>query len=400
MGIRSLVLANLVPREEIDLEISEKLDAIVEWPKKLAQSRAKSDRVRLITMPHLCQANCFPRTRYQGSKRRLAGGIVRQVAELEFTTVLDAFGGTGAVAYAFKRAGKAVTYNDYLAFNHQIGLALIENDTVRLDDDVVDAVVASQLGVQYPDFIEKTFAGIYFTPAENRWLDVAVTNIRNLDGPYQRALAWFALFQAAMAKRPYNLFHRSNLYMRTADVPRGFGNKASWDRGFPEHFRRFVAEANAAVFESTHPCRAFCQDVLALEPGYDLVYIDPPYINRAGVGVHYRAFYHFLEGMFRYDQWPTLVDRRSKHRRLLPQTCPWTDAKNCHAMFRRLFHHFRDSILVVSYRSDGIPSIDGLIGLLREVKPAVEAVTADRCQYVLSTSRETKQVLLVGMDHA
>ena len=67
----------------------------------------------------------FPTTRYQGSKRKLADSILCALRDLEFTTVLDAFGGTGAVAHAFKRAGKVVTYNDLLAFNHQIGLALI-----------------------------------------------------------------------------------------------------------------------------------------------------------------------------------------------------------------------------------------------------------------------------------
>ena len=69
----------------------------------------------------------FPPTRYQGSKRKLATDIVQAVSDLSFSTVLDLFGGTGSVAYAFKQAGKQVTYNDILAFNHQIGLALIEN---------------------------------------------------------------------------------------------------------------------------------------------------------------------------------------------------------------------------------------------------------------------------------
>ncbi len=41
----------------------------------------------------------FPGTRYQGSKRKLAGAILDQLRSLRFTTVLDAFGGTAAVAY-------------------------------------------------------------------------------------------------------------------------------------------------------------------------------------------------------------------------------------------------------------------------------------------------------------
>ncbi len=342
----------------------------------------------------------FPRTRYQGSKRKLAGAILAELRNLEFTTVLDAFGGSGAVSYAFKRAGKQVTYNDILAFNHQIGLALIENDTVRLDDDQVNAIGIRHTGVEYGDFIERTFEGIYFTDEENRWLDVAVGNIRRLTCPYERAIAWFALFQSALVKRPYNLFHRCNLYMRTADVQRSFGNKASWDRSFAEHFRVFAAEANAAVVDSGGKCRAICRDALEVEPDYDLVYVDTPYINRSGVGVDYREFYHFLEGIVRYDEWPEMIDVDSKHRRLARRSDPWSDADSCHDTFRRLFERFRDSILVVSYRSDGVPTVDQLAGMLRDVKRQVRVIDGPSYQYALSTNRRSREVLLIGTDSA
>ena len=338
----------------------------------------------------------FPRTRYQGSKRKLASTIVAQLRDFDFTTVLDAFGGTGAVAHAFKCLSKAVTYNDILRFNHQIGLALIENDLVRLDDDEIASVGHRRPDVTYDNLIERTFEGIYFTAEENRWLDVAVQNINQLACPYKQALAWFALFQAAMVKRPYNLFHRSNLYMRTADVRRSFGNKASWDRSFAEHFAAFAAEANRAVVDSQGRCRAICRDVLDVEPGYDLVYIDTPYINHRGVGVDYREFYHFLEGMVRYDEWSTMIDHNSKHRRLIPREDPWSNLKTCHKLFRRLFERFADSILVVSYRSDGIPSTEELSDMLRKVKPRVHLITGDRYQYALSTRRHSREVLLIG----
>jgi adenine-specific DNA methylase len=340
----------------------------------------------------------FPRTRYQGSKRKLADAIVGQLAELDYTTVLDAFGGTAAVAHAFKRAGKAVTYNDLLAFNHQIGLALIENDTVRLDKRRADTVGVRRSGRRYGDFIARTFPGIYFTDDENRWLDTALGNIRALEDQYQRALAWFALFQAAMVKRPYNLFHRANLYMRTADVARSFGNKTTWDRSFADHFRVFAAEANEAVVDSHGRCRAICRDALDIDGAFDLVYVDTPYINHKGVGVDYRDFYHFLEGMVRYDEWPTMIDHRAKHRRLMPQPDPWSDPRSCHGMFRRLFDRYRAGILVVSYRSNGVPTIEELAAMLREFKCHVRIIDGRRYQYALSTERTTREVLLVGSD--
>ena len=340
----------------------------------------------------------FPRTRYQGSKRKLTGAILPRLADLEFMTVLDAFGGTGAVAHAFKGAGKAVTYNDLLEFNYQIGRALIENDSVRLDREETESVGRRRPGVPYGDFIERTFEGIYFTPEENRWLDTAVANINRLECPFKRALAWFGVFQAAMAKRPYNLFHRNNLYMRTAEVKRSFGNKVTWERSFSEHFGVFVDEANQAIINSGGRCRARCGDVLEIESRFDLVYVDTPYINHAGVGVDYRDFYHFLEGMVRHGDWPGMIDHGSKHLRLKRQKNPWVDPASCPEMFRRLFERFHESILVVSYRSDGIPTIDDLAAMLRGVKRQVRVFDGDRYQYALSTKRATREVLLVGTD--
>src|SRR5215813_9781252 len=86
----------------------------------------------------------FPSTRYQGSKAKLAEWIWAQVKDYDFKSFLDAFGGTGAVAYRFKQAGKQVTYNDLLAFNHQFGVALIENSEALLSADEIDWVLQRQ----------------------------------------------------------------------------------------------------------------------------------------------------------------------------------------------------------------------------------------------------------------
>jgi adenine-specific DNA-methyltransferase len=341
--------------------------------------------------------SAFPATRYQGSKRKLMGTILRRLDNLEYETVLDAFGGTGAMSYAFKCAGKRVTYNDLLAFNEQIGLALIANDDVPLTEDEAATVCTRHSAVNYDDFIERTFPGIYFTNEENRWLDTAVRNIRLLADSRKRAIAWFALFQSAMAKRPYNLFHRRNLYMRLAEVERGFGNKASWDRPFPEHFAQFAAEANAALVDGGGACRVLRRDVQEIKPEYDLVYFDPPYLNAHGVGVDYRDFYHFLEGLVQYERWPDLIDRESKHLRLTPVDNPWSDPMRSPDMFRRVFSQFRNAVLVVSYRSDGTPGIDELQSALREVKTVVRVEELETYQYALSKQRQTREVLIIGL---
>ncbi|MBI4185995.1 MAG: DNA adenine methylase [Chloroflexi bacterium] len=227
----------------------------------------------------------FPSTRFQGSKAKLVDWIWDSVKDLDFDTALDAFGGTGAVAHLFKRKGKAVTYNDSLRFNYLIGLGLIENDDHLLTDEKVDWLLDRHPRINYPNIIQAVFQDIYYTHDENAWLDQTVTNIRHLADPYDQALAYFALFQSCIIKRPFNLFHRKNLYIRFNDVKRSFGNKASWDRPFEQWFRHFATEANQAVFDNGRVNKALNLDPLDIPGTFDLVYIDTPYVSSKGVGV-------------------------------------------------------------------------------------------------------------------
>ena len=209
-------------------------------------------------------------------------------------------------------------------------------------------------------------------------------------------MAYYALFQAALAKRPYNLFHRRNLYMRQADVSRTFGNKTTWDRPFEDHFRRFAAEANRAVHGTGRPCRAINSDALCVEGTDDLVYIDTPYVNRHGVAVRYRDFYHFLEGLVQYHRWATMIDSESRHRRLRLRPDPWASPSRLAELFDQLFARFAESVLAVSYRSDGIPTIEELSGWLKRYKGRVRVIPYRRYQYALSTNRKSKEMLLIA----
>lgn len=338
----------------------------------------------------------FPSTRYQGSKAKLTQWIWEQIAGLDFTTCLDAFGGTGAVAYRLKLAGKVVTYNDLLRFNYFIGLALIENSRVHLTPSETDWLLQRHTESTYPSFVQDNFPDIYFTNGENLWVDQTITNIRQLDDPYKFALAFFALCQSCIVKRPYNLFHRKNLYVRFAEVDRSFGNKTTWDRPFDEWFRVFVDEANRAVFDNSHENRALNMNAVDVPGEYDLVYMDPPYISRRGAAVDYWSFYHFLEGLTMYDEWDQHIDRRSKHRRLKPRPSDWVDKNRIHAAFDRLFRRYRDSIVVVSYRSDGIPSESDLVLLLKQYKRNVRVEHFGQYKYVLSTNSGSEEMLLIG----
>ncbi|MBR5893746.1 MAG: DNA adenine methylase [Bacteroidaceae bacterium] len=337
----------------------------------------------------------FPTTRYQGSKQKFADWIWDCVKNIPFHSALDAFGGTGSVSFRLKKEGKQVTYNDILPFNHIIGKALIENTGTCLDSSEVDTLLKKDANIEYPNFIEHTFKDIYFTDEENHWLDVVSANIRRMNDPYKQAVAYFALFQSCIIKRPYNLFHRKNLYVRLQDVKRSFGNKKTWDTPFEVHFRKFVDEANNAVFDNGETCRSINQNAFNVEAAYDFVYIDTPYLNNNGIGVDYADFYHFLNGLVDYDNWATRIDYKSKHLRLLRQPNVWNEANSIHQAFELLFTKFQNSTMAISYRSNGIPTIEELVRILESLGKNVKIHQSSDIKYVLST-KQSNEILIVA----
>ena len=322
--------------------------------------------------------NTIPTTRYQGSKRKILPWLFECIKSYEFNTVLDAFGGSGMVSYLFKRMGKRVTYNDLFLFNQLIGESIVENNRTLLTNNDVGFVLTSNGNGS--TFITDNFHGIYYLDDENQWLDRVIGNIIALDKFYKgrnlrhkKAIAYNALFQSSLAKRPYNLFHRRNLEMRTRIVERSFGNKTTWDKPFAEHFRGFVKEINGAVFYSPKACRAICQDVFDIKTGhYDLVYLDPPYLKNRGEGNEssdYLRCYHFLEGIARYDEWARIIERETLNRRIAATFAPnYFKASEALEVFERLIKKFRGSIIVLSYRYGGTPTIDELSEIMLRYK--------------------------------
>lgn len=320
-----------------------------------------------------------PSTRYQGSKRRILPWIYENLKHLKFETVLDGFGGTASVSYLFKLMGKKVTFNDILLSNYQTGIALIENDGVKLDDEDVDYLLHKN-GFEYSDFIQKTFRNIYYLDNENKWLDTVVHNIHMLSEKYEgdllrkkRALAFHILSQACLVKRPYNLFHRKNLSMRMANVHRSFGNKKTWDTLFDKLFLRFYNELSNKIFSNGHHNIAAREDILRIKKkNYDLVYLDPPYTKSKNyMPVDYYGLYHFLEGIVDYYNWKERIDQTKKNKSLIKNR-EFRDKNSIEANFDKIFNKFRDSIIVLSYASPGYPSVDSVKDLLYQYKNKVK----------------------------
>jgi adenine-specific DNA methylase len=353
----------------------------------------------------------FPTTRYQGSKRKLLPWLYKHISPLKFKSVLDVFGGTGCVSYLFKKMGKKVTYNDYLRFNYYIGKSLIENNNIVLTEQDINFFLTKHKKVKYTTFVQNTFKNIYYTDAENEWIDRFLCNWDNFPNiypekirQYKKALAFSAFCQSALKKRPFNLFHRANLYLRLKDVKRSFGNKTSWEGSFDTYFRHFCNELNTHIFSNGENHQALNLNVskLSNRKEFDLIYVDPPYIRKeaGGSDVDYLKFYHFLEGACEKESWDNRINYSSKNLCLVDaKPNEWVSPKLNISAFERLFDVFRKATIVVSYKEPGIPSKAKLAKLLNKFKRKVISVPGKKYDYALNKNNGFhKEYLLIGAD--
>ena len=96
---------------------------------------------------------------------------------------------------------------------------------------------------------------------------------------------------------------------------------------------------------------------------------------------------------------PETVDHRTKHRRLKRQPSEWTDKRRVYSAFDEVFQRYQGSIIVVSYRSDSIPSESELVSLLGKYKRCVRVEHYGQYKYVLSTNAQSKEILVIGTEN-
>lgn len=314
----------------------------------------------------------FPTTRYRGSKRKILPWVWNKIKELPFNTALDLFGGTSVVSILLKRMGKQVTYNDYSYFNYLAGIAFIENKEVKLNNDDVQFILNTKN--KSANFISENFKNMYFRDRENIWLDKTISNIFALENKYsgvdlqqKQSLAIWAVGQSCLIKRPFNLFHRKNLNIRTRRVAREFGNKKTWETPFDVAFQRFVDEANQVVFDngkvnSSTKINAF--DYKGTQ--YDLVYLDPPYFFKNQSDANYLKLYHFLDGVAQYQKWDKLIDYDSTIRSLTTSANVWPEKspEKLLGIFADLISRFNKSIIVISHKAGSLVSVDKIKRIL------------------------------------
>jgi DNA adenine methylase/adenine-specific DNA-methyltransferase len=101
--------------------------------------------------------------------------------------------------------------------------------------------------------------------------------------------------------------------------------------------------------------------------------MDPPYVPRADDNCYVKR-YHFLEGLSCYWQGLTILED-SKVKKIEKPFTPFSYRRTALEGFDRLFRKFADSILVLSYSSNGYPDLPELLRLMRRYKRSVDVFT-------------------------
>jgi DNA adenine methylase/adenine-specific DNA-methyltransferase len=296
-----------------------------------------------------------------GSKHRLLPWVHQHLAALDFETAADPFTGSGCVSYLMKCMGRQVLASDQLNFPVTIALATVENSTERLDVTALRMLLERRRGC--PDFITRMFDGVFFSHEDRQVLDRVCHNIARLPHPHQQALARAALIRSCVKKQPRGVF--------TVAGQRYDDGRRDLRLSIEEHLREQIECFNEAVFDSGRSCSAEVGDVFTLpERRCDLVYLDPPYVPRADDNCYIKR-YHFLEGLSCYWQGMSVMESSKVHK-LPKRFTPFSYRRTAVDAFDRLFRRFRDSIVVLSYSSNGYPDLAVLEELLRRYKRHVE----------------------------
>lgn len=309
------------------------------------------------------QSHLYPSTRYMGSKNKLLNEIWTVIAKFDFEVAVDLFSGSGVVGYMMKSHGKTVFTNDYMMMASTFATAMIENNEVVLSQSETEALLKSNDAVD--NFVEVTFRGLYFSDDDNRLIDIVRSNIKKIENTYKRAIAMSALIRACLKKRPRGIF--------TYVGHRYDDGRKDLAMTFRAQFLDAVTAVNAAVFDNGKKNKAFYGDAMTFqkcEPG--LVYIDPPYYSPLSDNEYVRR-YHFVEGLAR-DWQGVEIQEHTLTKKFKSYPTLFSSRTGAIFAFDKLFNNFRDSILVVSYSSNSLPTLQEMISIISRYKKHVNVI--------------------------
>ncbi len=310
----------------------------------------------------------FPEPQYLGAKYGHLSWISRFIPK-NINITLDAFAGSQSVGFLFKQLGCKTITNDFLNFNNQIGKALIENKSEKLDTKDLD--ILFQKSPQKEDFtlMEKVFTDVFFEREEAVFIDNFRANIPLLDNSYKQALAFAVINRSLTRKITMGHFGHTQALVYASDPERIKRNR-SLIRPIKDLFLELLPKYNEAIFDNGKNNQSYNENIIDLLPklqNIDLVYFDPPYCNSHA---DYQGFYHLLETYTEYWKDKEFVNGIKRYE---PQRYSGFDKKSeVITSFEKLFELSNDiPHWLISYNNRSYPDIqtfEQIISKYRDVR--------------------------------
>ena len=319
--------------------------------------------MKILPQPLPEQVSAYPPTRFMGSKSKLLSEIWSVASQFKANSVVDLFSGSGIVGYMFKAQGKAVVSNDYMAMSATFTKAMVENSSVTLPLEEARELLVSHRESDH--FVASTFKDLYYTDEENDLIDTLRTNIAAIKDQYKHAIAMTALIRACIKKRPRGIF--------TYTGQRYNDGRKDLQKTLSQQFLEAVEAVNKAVFDNGQINRSNQGDAIDLRVEQaDLVYIDPPYYSPLSDNEYVRR-YHLVEGLARY--WKGVeIQQHTQTKKFKSYPTPFATRKGAADAFAHLFKRFANSILIVSYSSNSLPTQDEMVTIMAKYKEHVEVI--------------------------
>lgn len=254
--------------------------------------------------------------------------------------ICDAFAGTGAVGYYFRKKGHTVIANDIQYYSYVINRNLIVNGTLTLDKiDYLNELPGVE-GFIYQNYCAGSGSGrLYFSDSNGKRCDAIRQEIERMYGAKEINENEYYGYLAALLEAIDKVANTASVY--------GAYLKALKKSALKDlNLVQIAASSEPAGQVYNTDINALISDIEG-----DILYLDPPYNAR-----QYSSNYHMLETIARYDT-PELRGVTGL-RDTTAQKSKYSSKRTVAEEFEAIVKNAKFKVIILSYNNEGLMSED------------------------------------------
>ena len=307
----------------------------------------------------------FPEPQYLGAKYIWLPWIYKFIPR-KINIALDAFSGSQSVSYLFKQMGFKTITNDFLNFNHQIGISLIENKEIKINNEYYDFLISEYSGENEIELFKNTYTNVFFDYDQSHFLDGIRKKIELINNKYKKALAITIVNRSLTRKVTMGHFAHTQA-LNYASNPDRVKRNPNLARPIKDIMKDLISVYNNSIFDNGEENISYNENILDLIPKLnkvDLVYFDPPYCDSHA---DYQSFYHLLETFTEYWSDKKFIN---KIKRYEPKKFSGFDKKQeILESLEKLFTMAKDiPYWLISWNDRSYPDIKSMENVLKKYK--------------------------------